>query len=78
MHKLSNTIVLTSQGIPLLHAGVDFLRTKGGNANSFKSPDSVNQLDWSRKAKYIDVHHYYRDLIALRKATPLFDWPLAI
>ena len=72
MHKLSNTIVLTSQGIPLLHAGVDFLRTKGGNPNSFKSPDAVNQLDWSRKAKYIDVHQYYKDLIALRRSHPAF------
>jgi len=75
MHKLSNTIVLTSQGIPLLHAGVDFLRTKGGDPNSFQSPDSVNQLDWGRKAKYIKVHQYYQDLIALRKAHPAFRLP---
>ena len=35
IHKLSNAIVLTSQGIPFLHAGVEFVRTKGGNENSF-------------------------------------------
>lgn len=70
--KLANTIVLTSQGIPFLHAGVDFLRTKQGVENSYNSPDSINRIDWSRKAKYHDVFEYYRDLIRLRKNHPAF------
>ncbi|MEM0996133.1 MAG: type I pullulanase [Bacteroidota bacterium] len=72
MHKLANAIVLTGQGIPFLHAGVEMCRTKGGNSNSYKSPDSVNALDWSRKSRYEAVFNYYRDLIALRKAHPGF------
>lgn len=71
-HKLGGAIVLTSQGIPFLHAGQDFLRTKGGNANSYLAPDAVNQLDWTRKARYHEVYAYYRGLIALRKAHPAF------
>lgn len=67
MHTLANTIVLTSQGVPFLHAGVDFLRTKGGDHNSYKSPDSVNALDWERKGYYSKIHGYYKDLIELRK-----------
>ncbi len=70
--KLAGALVLTSQGVPLLHAGVDFCRTKGGNGNSYKSPDVVNQLDWSRKNTYIDVFEYYRKLILLRKNHPAF------
>ena len=71
-HKLAGAVVLTSQGIPFLHAGQEFLRTKGGNANSYMAPDAVNQLDWARKARFAEVYTYYRGLIALRKAHPAF------
>jgi pullulanase len=72
MHKLANTIVMTSQGIPFLHTGVDFLRTKQGVENSYQSPDSINQIDWGRKDIYRDVFDYYRDLMTLRKSHPAF------
>lgn len=77
MDKLSNAIVLTSQGVAFLHAGVDMLRTKQGVANSFESPDSINELDWSRKTKYKTVFDYYRGLVALRKHHPAFRMPSA-
>ncbi len=72
MHKLANTVVLTSQGVSFLHAGVDFLRTKNGVENSFESPDSINQIDWNRKTKYKEVFDYYKALIELRKKHPAF------
>ncbi|MGB3465504.1 MAG: type I pullulanase, partial [Cyclobacteriaceae bacterium] len=72
MHLLANTIVLTSQGIPFLHAGADFLRTKYGNSNSYQSPDSINQLDWDRKRQYVKINEHYRKLIAMRKEHPVF------
>ena len=75
MHKLANTIVLTSQGVPFLHAGVEMLRTKAGVENSYMSPDSINQLDWSRKTKYKEVFEYYKNLIQLRKNHPAFRMP---
>jgi len=70
--QLAGALVLTSQGVPFLHSGVEFCRTKGGNGNSYKSPDIVNQLDWDRKKEYIDVFEYYRNLIQLRKNHPAF------
>ncbi len=72
MHKLANTVVLTSQGVPFLHAGVEFMRTKFGVENSYNSPDSINEIDWNRKAEYREHFQYYKDLIALRKAHPAF------
>lgn len=72
MVKLAGALILTSQGIPFLHAGVEFCRTKNGDGNSYKSPDSVNQLDWDRKEKYADVFEYYKKLIQLRKNHPVF------
>ena len=77
MDLLSNVIVFTSQGVPFLPVGDEFLRTKGGSANSYNQPDSVNQLDWARKAKYPAVYEFYRRLIALRRAHPAFRLPTA-
>lgn len=72
MQKLAGAMVLTSQGISFLHAGVEMLRTKYGVENSFESPDSINRIDWARKAQYAGVVDYFRGLIALRKAHPAF------
>ncbi len=75
MHRLANTVVLTAQGIPFLHAGVDFMRTKQGVENSYESPDSINAIDWNRKSRYREHFNYYRDLVALRKNHPAFRMP---
>jgi pullulanase len=75
MDKLANATVLTSQGVSFLHSGAEMLRTKQGIANSFNSPDSINQIDWSRKSKYKAVFDYYKGLIALRKNHPAFRMP---
>ncbi len=72
MDKLANTIVLTSQGIPFLHAGVEMKRTKGGDHNSFNKPDSVNRINWDWKYENKELVAYYQDLIALRKTHPAF------
>ncbi|MEH0154543.1 type I pullulanase [Limibacter armeniacum] len=77
MHKLSNAIVLTSQGIPFLHAGVEMMRTKFGVENSYNSPDSINRIRWEWKVENKDVVDYYKGLIAVRKAHPAFRMPTA-
>ena len=72
MHRLAQTIVLTSQGVSFLHAGTEFLRTKGGEENSYKSSDAINQLDWNRRTEKKDVVNYYKNLIDIRKKHPAF------
>ncbi len=74
-HKLAQTIVFTSQGVPFLRAGEELFHDKKGVHNSFESPDSINQIDWSHKSTYADIHQYHQDLIALRKAHPAFRIP---
>jgi pullulanase len=82
MQIQSNAIILTSQGISFLHAGVEFMRSKpnppgrtptndehavmGFIGNSYESPDVVNQLRWDQKALYHDVFEYYKGLIEIR------------
>ncbi len=72
MNKLAQTLVLTSQGIPFLHAGEEMVRTKYGVENSFESPDSINMIRWENKAKHADLLDYYKGLIQLRKQHPAF------
>lgn len=75
LQKFANAIVLTSQGVPLLHAGEEIVRTKFGEHNSYNLPDSINQLVWHNKDTYREVFDYYADLISLRKNHPAFRMP---
>lgn len=70
--RLAQTIVLTSQGTPFIFAGEEIFRDKKGVHNSYKSPDSINAIDWNLKSLNAQQYNYYRELIALRKAHPAF------
>jgi pullulanase len=72
MDKLATAVVLTSQGTAFLHAGSEMLRTKNGEHNSYNLPDSINQIDWSRKVTHAELFGYYKNLITLRKNHPAF------
>lgn len=69
---LSNGMVLTSQGIPFIHAGDELLRSKCGDHNSYRSSDVVNAIRWDNKARFRPVFDYYQGLIALRRSHPAF------
>lgn len=73
--KLVHTVLLTAQGIPFIHSGEEIMQDKQGEPNSYKSPDSINRIDWSLKAKNREVFDFIRGLIALRKAHPAFRIP---
>lgn len=70
--RLAQTIVFTSQGTPFMFAGEEVFRDKKGVHNSYKSPDSINAIDWNLKHINADQFEYYKELIALRKAHPAF------
>ena len=69
---LANGIVLTSQGIPFFQAGDEFLRTKFGDHNSYRSPDSINTIRWENAGRYREVVDYHAGLIRLRGEHPAF------
>ena len=70
--RLAQTIVFTSQGTPFMFAGEEVFRDKQGVHNSYKSPDSINAIDWHLKATNADQFNYYKELIKLRKEHPAF------
>ncbi|MBQ6336325.1 MAG: type I pullulanase [Ruminococcus sp.] len=73
-NELSAVLVLMSLGISFFLAGEEFARTKQGDHNSYKSPDSVNSINWTRAVRYKKLVDYYKGLIQIRKAfSPLRD-----
>lgn len=72
MQRLALATVLTSQGIPFLHAGTEFLRSKEGNENSYNAPDEINAIRWAEKQRHAETVDYVRNLIALRRTHPAF------
>ena len=55
-----------------MFAGEEIFRDKKGVHNSYKSPDSINAIDWNLKHVNKEQFNYYKELIALRKAHPAF------
>lgn len=75
-HRLALGGVLLSQGIPFLHAGTEFYRTKYGVENSYESPDSINRLNWSRLEMFPEGSEWVRRCISFRKEAGIgqFDY----
>ena len=65
--KLADSVVYPSEGIPAIQLGQEFLRTKGGDGNSYNTGDAVNAIDWDRTTQYADSVDYVKGLIKLRK-----------
>ncbi len=70
--RLAQTIVFTSQGTPFMFAGEEVFRDKKGVHNSYKSPDSINAIDWTLKHDNAEQFAYYKELIRLRREHPAF------
>ncbi|MFC0562024.1 type I pullulanase [Halalkalibacter alkalisediminis] len=71
-HKLATAIILLSQGVPFIHAGQEWFRTKHGVENSYNSPDWVNVYNWKQRAYFDSSVEYIRTLIKIRRKHPGF------
>ena len=56
-----------SQGVPMMLAGDEFLRTQSGNNNAWCQDNEISWLDWHLTARNSDFLRFARELIALRK-----------
>ncbi|MDB5959573.1 MAG: alpha,6-glucosidase [Massilia sp.] len=52
VQMLGAAIVAFSQGVAYYHAGIDTLRSKSLDRNSFNSGDWFNRIDWSYRSNY--------------------------
>jgi pullulanase len=69
---LATSMVLFAQGMPFIHSGQEFFRTKDGDENSFESGDGVNHIDWRRMDENADAVAFFRAAAKLRRELPCF------
>jgi len=64
------SLLFLSQGVPMLLAGDEVLRTQGGNNNVWCQDNELGWLDWGLAERNRDMLRFVRELIALRKRHP--------
>ncbi len=60
-------LLMLSQGVPMLLAGDELLRSQQGNNNAWCQDNALGWIDWSLLERHSDMHRFVRELIALRK-----------
>jgi glycogen operon protein len=63
-------LLLLSQGVPMLLAGDEVLRTQHGNNNAYCQDNDVSWLNWSFSASALAMLRFTTEAIALRKRHP--------
>ncbi|PNR92797.1 glycogen debranching protein GlgX [Petrotoga sp. 9PWA.NaAc.5.4] len=61
------TILMVSQGLPMILMGDEFCRTQFGNNNAYCQDNYISWVDWSRKEKFKDVFEFTKNMIEFRK-----------
>lgn len=75
--RLALSLVVISEGVPFIHGGEEFFRTKQGVENSYNTKDEVNKIDYDRRDANIDMVNTLRYLISIRKEYPCFRYSRA-
>lgn len=66
-HRLLLASVLLAQGIPFIHGGQEFARTKHGLHNTYNAPDEINKINWALAKRNEAMITYVKELIQIRK-----------
>jgi glycogen operon protein len=69
VRNLMATLML-SQGVPMLMAGDEFLRTQQGNNNAWCQDNDISWINWDLVKQNADFLRFTREVIALRKRHP--------
>lgn len=62
-----------SLGIPMMLGGDEFGRTQQGNNNAYCHDDELSWFDWRLLDRNAGLHRFCREMIAFRKANPVFS-----
>ncbi len=66
-HTMMIGAILLAQGIPFIHCGQEFARTKLGRHNTYEDNDDINHVDYTRKVRYQTIVEETKKLIQIRK-----------
>ncbi|WP_151621227.1 type I pullulanase [Streptococcus intermedius] len=69
--RLALHLSILAQGVPFIHSGQEFFRSKNLIENTYNTPDTINRLDWLRSIEYEKDVAFIRQLIQFRKKHPL-------
>ena len=65
--KNALTILMISQGVPMILMGDEFCRTQLGNNNAYCQDNMLSWVDWTRKEKYSDIFRFLKKVVEFRK-----------
>lgn len=65
-------MTILAQGIPFIHSGQEFARTKKGAMNSYDKGDEINAVDWELAKEHAWMIEYVKHLIQIRQSYPHF------
>lgn len=65
--KNAITLLMISQGVPMILMGDEFCRTQGGNNNPYCQDNEIGWVDWQRKKQFSDIYQYFCKIINFRK-----------
>jgi len=68
-------ILLLSQGVPMILAGDEVLRSQSGNNNAYCQDNELSWFNWNLVETNRDMLRFVRELIALRKRHPSLRRP---
>jgi isoamylase len=73
--KNAMTLLMVSQGIPMLSMGDEIGRTQRGNNNAYCHDTEWNWFDWDADEEGRELLRYTKSIIAFRKANPVLRQP---
>ncbi|NUQ81176.1 MAG: glycogen debranching protein GlgX [Bacteroidetes bacterium] len=65
------TLLMASNGVPMLLAGDEFGRTQQGNNNAYCHDNEISWVNWRLKSENSGLFRFFKLLIAFRKANPI-------
>lgn len=66
--QLSIAVILLSYGIPFIHSGQEYARTKNGLHNTYRDNSGINNFDWNQVNHFLV--EFTKKMISIRKKYP--------
>ena len=63
-------LLMLANGTPMIRAGDEFMQTQSGNNNPYNQDNEISWLNWKLLETNQDMLHFFRNMIAFRKAHP--------
>lgn len=76
--KNALSLVILSQGTPLIYSGDEFGNTQDGNNNPYCQDNAVAWIKWNRTESGNELLQYTKMLIKLRKSHPILHSPMPL